>query len=110
MTVHEFSFTDLVAQDDGSFTAAEDSNAAMFIADLVRIMQAQGKRYYTLSGVVGYGWLENFGNENNILTAKGSYNAASDTTYIQLELCDGTEVKITEHDRIFSINYVGYAL
>lgn len=108
LTVNEIDFNDFVENEDGTFTLMDSTPTQHTITELKVLMINGGRSYYTLSGAIGYGWIENI-EGNNVLTAKGAYNT-SGIFYIQLDLIDGVEVKIIESNNVYTINYVGYAL
>lgn len=108
LAVNEIDFSDFTDNEDGTFTLADGTPTQHTITELKILMINGGRSYYTLSGVIGYGWIEGV-DGNNVLTAKGAYNT-SGIFYIQLDLIDGVEVKIIESNNIYTINYVGYAL
>lgn len=108
LTVNEIDFSDFTDNEDGTFTIIDGTPTQRTITELKILMINGGRNYYTLSGVIGYGWIEGV-DGNNVLTAKGAYNT-SGIFYIQLDLIDGVEVKLVESNNVYTINYVGYAL
>lgn len=108
LTVNEIDFSDFTDNEDGTFTIIDGTPTQHTITELKILMINGGRNYYTLSGVIGYGWIEGV-DGNNVLTAKGAYNT-SGIFYIQLDLIDGVEVKLVESNNVYTINYVGYAL
>lgn len=108
LTVNEIDFSDFTDNEDGTFTIIDGTPTQRTITELKILMINGGRNYYTLSGVIGYGWIEGV-DGNNVLTAKGAYNT-SGIFYIQLDLIDGIEVKLVESNNVYTINYVGYAL
>lgn len=108
LTVNEIDFRDFAENEDGTFTLIDDTPTQHTIIELKALMTNGGRSYYTLSGAIGYGWIEDV-EGNNVLTAKGAYNT-SGIFYIQLDLVNGVEVKLVESNNVYTINYVGYAL
>lgn len=108
LTVNEIDFRDFAENEDGTFTLIDDTPTQHTIIELKVLMTNGGRSYYTLSGAIGYGWIEDV-EGNNVLTAKGAYNT-SGIFYIQLDLVNGVEVKLVESNNVYTINYVGYAL
>lgn len=108
LTVNEIDFRDFAENEDGTFTLIDDTPTQYTIIELKALMTNGGRSYYTLSGAVGYSWIEGV-ERNNVLTAKGAYNTPG-IFYIQLDLIDGVEVKLVESNNVYTINYVGYAL